>query len=213
MKYIKYDIDKYNFKTLLKDLFKVKSLSSINDNVEVFKRENDQNTNYHKLYYDWFRTDKITSLYESFIYDVVRPVYTEPIIYQAIPTFRVCYPNNIAVGEFHKDKHYRNGEWAEKVNELNYFMPLTDAFDSNTIWVESKEDKGDYSPINCKYGEIVQWDGSNLTHGNKINKTGKCRISVDFRVIKESKYIESNHLTINTKMKFGIGGYYKKTKV
>ena len=66
--------------------------------------------------------------------------------------------------------------------------------------------------MNCDYGNIIQWDGSNLSHGNKINKTGKCRVSMDFRVISKSNYIESNHLTINTKIKFGIGGYYKITK-
>ena len=91
-------------------------------------------------------------------------------------------------------------------------MPLTNAFDTNTIWVESEEDKGDFAPMNCNYGEIIQWDGSNLSHGNKLNKTGKCRISVDFRVIKKSEYIESNQSSINTSIKFAIGGYYKVTK-
>ncbi len=61
----------------------------------------------------------------------------------------------------------------------------------------------------CKYGNIIQWDGSNLTHGNKINKTGKARVSIDFRVIKYSNYKPSEHGSINTKTKFQIGGYYK----
>ena len=164
------------------------------------------------MFYKWIREKETLELYSKFIHDVIRPLYNEKIIYQSIPTFRVCYPNNIAVGEFHKDKYYRNRDWAEKVNELNYFLPITDAYDTNTIWVESEEDKGDYTAMNCSYGEVVQWDGSNLTHGNYINKTGKCRISMDFRVIKKSKYIDSDHKTINTKVKFGIGGYYKESK-
>ena len=212
MKKIKYNTNKFNFAEQLQNLFNIEKLDSINDLVPVFERKNDQNTKYHKLYYDWIRQDKSKLLYENFINEVVRPLYDESIVYQAIPTFRVCYPNNIAVGEFHKDKHYRNIEWAEKVNELNYFMPLTNAFDTNTIWVESEEDKGDFAPMNCNYGEIIQWDGSNLSHGNKLNKTGKCRISVDFRVIKKSEYIESNQSSINTSIKFAIGGYYKVTK-
>ena len=202
MKKIKYNTNKFNFAEQLQNLFNIEKLDSINDLVPVFERKNDQNTKYHKLYYDWIRQDNSKLLYENFINEVVRPLYDESIVYQAIPTFRVCYPNNIAVGEFHKDKHYRNIEWAEKVNELNYFMPLTNAFDTNTIWVESEEDNG----------EIIQWDGSNLSHGNKLNKTGKCRISVDFRVIKKSEYIESNQSSINTSIKFAIGGYYKVTK-
>lgn len=211
MQNIQYNIQKYNFQPQICKLFNVNSLSSIDDNVTVFSRKTDQQTLHHQLFYKWFRQENISSLYDNFIHEVIRPLYDEKIIYQAIPTFRICYQNNIAVGEFHKDKHYRDIKWAEKVDELNYYLPLTDAYDSNTIWVESQEDKGDFSPINCSYGTVVEWDGSNLTHGNKINKTGKCRVSVDFRVIKKSKYIDSNHETINTKVKFGIGGYYKES--
>lgn len=204
-----YSIEIFPFAELLENLFKVQDLSLINDEVEVFKRENDQSTKYHKIFYEWARTDSFEQLYSNFILKVVKPLYNEQVVYQAIPTFRVAYPNNIAVGEFHKDKHYRDVTWADEVDEDNFFLPFTNAFDTNTIWVESEEDKEDYAPIECKYGEIVQWDGSNLKHGNKINTTGKCRVSVDFRVIRYSKYKPSEHGSINTRTKFQIGGYYK----
>jgi ectoine hydroxylase-related dioxygenase (phytanoyl-CoA dioxygenase family) len=148
-------------------------------------------------------------MYNEFILNVVKPLYNEQIVYQSIPTFRVAYPNNIAVGEYHKDKWYRDADWAVEVGEDNFFLPFTDAFDTNTIWAESQEDKGDYSPMNCNYGEVIQWDGSNLTHGNKINTTGKARVSVDFRVMKYTNYKPSEQGSINTKTKFQIGGYYK----
>lgn len=209
MKKISYNINQFPFKYKLEKLFNIKDLSLLNDNIEVFTREKDQSTIWHKLFYEWSRSEEFSILYDKFILEVIKPLYNEQIVYQAIPTFRVCYPNNIAVGEFHKDKHYRNGEWAVKVKEDNFFLPFTDAFDTNTIWAESEEDKGDFTPINCNYGECVQWDGCNLTHGNKINLTGKARISVDFRVIKYSNYIPSEHSSINTKIKFQIGGYYK----
>lgn len=207
---ISYSIEKFPFQQRLQELFQVNDLTTLNDDVEVFKRENDQNTIWHKEYYAWARTAEFKELYGSFVKDVIRPLYDESIVYQAIPTFRVAYPNNIAVGEFHKDKHYRNQDWAASVHEENYFFPMTDAFDTNTIWVESEEDKGDFAPMNCKYGEVVRWDGSNLTHGNKINTTGRCRVSVDFRVIKLSNYTPSEHQSINTKIKFQIGGYYEQ---
>jgi len=209
MKKINYDIQKFPFKEKIETLFNINELSLLNDNVEVFTREKDQSTNWHKLFYQWARTDEFILMYDKFILEIVKPFYNDQIVYQAIPTFRVAYPNNIAVGEFHKDKHYRNGEWAAKVKEDNFYLPFTDAFNTNTIWVESEEDKGDYAPMNCNYGEIIQWDGCNLTHGNKINTTGKARVSVDFRVIKYSNYVPSEHESINTKIKFQIGGYYK----
>lgn len=207
---VTYNTADYPFKKRLQELFNVEELSALSDSVDVFKRENDQSTKYHKTYYEWARTDEFTKLYESFIHNVVKPLYNESIVYQAIPTFRVAYPNNIAVGEYHKDKQYRDVNWAQDVDEDNYYLPFTDAFDTNTIWVESEEDKGDYAPMNCAYGELIQWDGANLTHGNKINETGKCRISIDFRVMKYMNYKPSEHGSINTKTKFQIGGYYKQ---
>jgi len=209
MKKINYNINNFPFKLRLEEIFQINELSNLNDNIEVFTREKDQSTNWHKLFYNWARTDEFINFYDKFILEIVRPIYDEQIVYQSIPTFRVAYPNNIAVGEFHKDKHYRNGEWAAMVKEDNFFLPFTDAYDTNTIWVESEEDKGDFTPMNCNYGECIQWDGCNLTHGNKINNTGKARISIDFRVIRYSNYVPSEHESINTKIKFQIGGYYK----
>lgn len=183
-------------------------LHNLNEDVPLFKRETDQSTVYHTLFYNWSKTDDFKIMYNKFISQVIYPLYGKSIVYQTIPTFRVSYPNNIAVGEFHKDKQYRDISWAERVKEDNFFLPFTDAYDTNTIWVESKEDAGDYAPMNCKYGEIIQWDGSNLTHGNKINTTGKTRVSVDFRVIPYKNYVASDRGSINTNTKFEIGGYY-----
>ena len=208
---INYNTQQFSFSKKLNQLFKVEDLASINDDVEVFSREKDQSTKWHKLYYEWARTEEFIQLYDKFILEIVRPLYNEDIIYQSIPTFRVAYPNNIAVGEFHKDKFYRDINWAIEVDEDNFYLPFTDAFDTNTIWVESEEDKGDFAPMNCNYGELIQWDGSNLMHGNKINETGRTRISIDFRVMKYSNYRSSEHGSINTKTKFQIGEYYKTT--
>ena len=204
MKRIKYNIVNFPFSQLVSKLFNVNKLSEISDNIEILSRKTDQSTLYHKRYYKWARTNEFINLYDEFILNIIKPIYNEKIVYQSIPTFRICYPNNIAVGEFHKDKHYRDVNWAEQVKEDNFFLPFTKAYDTNTVWVESEENKGDYAPINCEYGEIVQWDGS-----NKVNQTGKCRISVDFRVMKYSNYIPSNQGSINTKTKFQIGDYYK----
>jgi hypothetical protein len=63
--------------------------------------------------------------------------------------------------------------------------------------------------MDSNYGECIEWEASKLTHGNKDNVTSITRVSVDFRVIPKSRYIDSNHLTINTKIPFGVGGYYE----
>lgn len=206
---IKYDTNKYNFSERLKEVFSVFELENIVDeSIPLVKRETDQNTIWHKKYYEWARSEDFKTIYNQFILEVVRPLYEETIVFQKIPTFRIAYPNNIAVGEWHKDKWYRDINWADKVKEDNFFLPFTDAYDTNTIWTETFEDSGDFYPMNCNYGEIIKWDGSNLTHGNKINKTKKTRISVDFRIIKFTNYTESDFGSINTKSKFKIGEYY-----
>ena len=177
---------------------------------ELFERENDQSTVWHKCFYDRIREDSIfESEYMSFLSQHIKPRFNEEIVYQKIPTFRVHLPDNISVGEFHKDKHYRNEDWADRVRELNYFGPLTKAYGTNTIWAETEEDLGDYKEMRADYGECVEWSATKLTHGNKQNITRNTRVSFDFRVIPKSRYIESNHLTINTKIPFGIGGYYE----
>jgi len=215
MNKIKYSIEQFNFVNFIKQAFNIDDLENIHRASDFsyqnkFKRENDQSTHYHKLFYDLARTETFQELYIEFIRGTIKPRYENGIVYQRIPTFRLQFPNNIAVGEYHKDKNYRNGEWAAAVKELNYFLPLTRATGTNTIWAESIEDKGDFSPMEAIYGEVIEWDGSNLKHGNKENTEGFTRISMDFRVISKQNYIPSTHASINTKTTFAIGGYYNE---
>ena len=209
---ILYDIKKYRFKNIVNNWLDTRDLSKLHEirQYEHFDREHDQSTQWHKMFYMMVRIDKtFDKIYMNFLREHIKPRFGEEIVYQKIPTFRVQLPGNIAVGEFHKDRDYRNKEWADKVKEVNYYLPFTKAYGTNTIWTESKEDKGDFKPIDSSYGECTEWEASKLTHGNKDNVTSITRVSVDFRVIPKSRYIESNHLTINTKIPFGIGGYYE----
>ena len=209
---ITYDTKIYDFKSVVENWLN-NELSKLHlvKQYEHFDREHDQSTMWHKLFYEKIRVDEtFNNIYLKFLIDIIKPRFGENIIYQKIPTFRVHLPGNVSVGEFHKDKHYRNVEWAEQVKELNYFVPLTDAYGTNTIWAETEEDKGDYQSFDSKHGECIEWNASNLTHGNKDNKTSKTRVSFDFRIIPKSRYVDSTHLSINTKIPFGIGGYYEE---
>lgn len=215
MKTINYNTGKYNFKDYIQKALNTDTLSFIHKNDdfiynEKFKRENDQSTHYHKLYYEFSRTPEFTELFKSFIEEVVKPQFGEEVVYQTIPTFRLHFPGNIAVGEYHRDRNYRDEDWASRVKESNFFLPFTDAFGTNTIWVESEEDKEDFSPMEVEYGQIVMWDGTNLLHGNKTNEESTTRVSFDFRVMPMSRYEPSEHGSINTKSKFALGEYYSK---
>ncbi len=217
MNRIQYSIKKYDFSSLIEDWFGLStnetSLCELHrlKKYDVFSREKDQSSDWHKIFYKKIREDNsFFNIYQSFLRDIIKPRYNgEDIVYQKIPTFRVHLSGNLAVGEYHKDKQYRKKEWAELVGETNYFLPFTDTNESNTIWSESQEDKGDFSPMLLKLGECMEWDGSNLTHGNKINDSDRTRVSVDFRIIPRSRYTDCKSPTINTKTLFVIGQYYE----
>ena len=217
MNKIAYDTLTYQFLDVIESWFWTDGImptSGISDlhfhkSYDLFERQNDQSTIWHRCFYKMIREDKsFNDVYLKFLKDKIKPRFNEEIVYQNIPTFRVHLPGNISVGEFHKDKHYRDEKWANQVRELNYFLPLTKAYGTNTIWAETEEDLGDYREIRADYGECVEWCATKLTHGNKQNITRNTRVSFDFRVIPKSRYVESEHLTINTKIPFGIGGYY-----
>jgi len=216
MKKYNYPTTEYPFKNIIKTNLGVSSLSFIHNEKafkynDKFERKNDQSTHYHKRFYKIARSQEFINIYKLFINEIVKPTFGEDVVYQKIPTFRLHFPGNIAVGEYHRDRNYRDPEWAARVKEFNFFLPLTDAYGTNTIWLESEEDKQDFFPMKAEYGQIVKWDGSNLLHGNKLNEESTTRVSFDFRVMPISRYEASNHGSINTGTSFSLGGYYDKT--
>jgi ectoine hydroxylase-related dioxygenase (phytanoyl-CoA dioxygenase family) len=208
MEFVNYNTDKFNFRNIIESILETDNLEKIHliQDYKLFVKGTDQSTVWHRKYYD--NLDKFLPLYNEFIKDVVKPTFGEDIVYQKIPTFRTQLVNNLGVFEFHRDRDYSHNE-----EERNFFLPFTDAYSTNTIWVESEEDKADYSPMNTLYGQVVKWNGNSLMHGNKQNNTLNTRVSVDFRCIPLSKYSEEEGAAaIYSKMKFKVGDYYEVTK-
>ena len=54
------------------------------------------------------------------------------------------------------------------------------------------------------------WSGATLRHGNKLNDTGKSRVSVDFRIIPVSKYQDEGKQSITNQTKMILGEYWKE---
>ena len=215
MKTYNYSTKKFNFKNLIIKHLNISSLEFIHNEKDFnykkkFERKNDQSTHYHQKFYNLAHSSDFLNVYNSFISEIVKPLFGEQIVYQKVPTFRLHFPGNIAVGEYHRDREYRDLEWSKRVKEFNFFLPITDAYNTNTIWLESEEGKEDFSPMNVKHGQVVKWDGSNLLHGNKLNEEITTRVSFDFRVMPLSRYEPSNHGSINMNTSFSLGGYYTK---
>jgi ectoine hydroxylase-related dioxygenase (phytanoyl-CoA dioxygenase family) len=63
--------------------------------------------------------------------------------------------------------------------------------------------------MEAKVGEYYIWNGANLLHGNKENKTGVSRVSVDFRLIKLDNF-SYNGTSVTTKVPMELGHYWSQ---
>jgi hypothetical protein len=205
-----YDTGMYNLKELMHDILDEKDLSQIGVEEEHELYDNphkDQSSKYHKKYYKNV-TSKFFEVYDKLASEIATKIFPDArVAYQRKPTFRIHLKDNLAVGEFHKDKAY-----SHDTEEVNVFLPLTPAYGNNTIWVESEEDKGDYQPMNCDLGQYIVWDGANLMHGNKLNDTSGTRVSIDFRFIKLNDIKDTGKESISTGTPMTLGKYWKECK-
>jgi ectoine hydroxylase-related dioxygenase (phytanoyl-CoA dioxygenase family) len=214
MKKYKYNIDDYNLVDIIRCAFNINQLDQIHSILDTdlgipTDPSQDQTTIFHKIFYQLYEQEnsEFLKVYNDFVaYLIYKHFEDKNIVYQSTPTFRVQIPNNIAVAKWHKDKAYNHSP-----KEINIYLPLTKAFDSNTVWAESEEDKGDYSPMNAEVGEYYIWDGANLNHGNKENKTGFSRVSLDFRLI-DKKDFDYAGTSVTTKVPMKLGHYWKEYK-
>jgi hypothetical protein len=210
---IDYDTEKYNFKKLVEELFN-HELSTLKMKLhKVSTMEDNSNTNYHKLFYNKLNNgwNELSNMYDKFMKDIVVDLVNCDFIYQYQPSIRINYPNNYAAPEYHCDTMpgYDHPE-----GEINFIIPLTDMYDTNSIWVESEPGKKDFKPVNTKLGQLLIFNGNKCYHGNELNKTGKTRVSFDFRIIFKKRYnnyiINNPKYSVTTNKKFIIGEYYKE---
>tara|TARA_R110000824_G_scaffold93267_2_gene225702 strand:- start:854 stop:1504 length:651 start_codon:yes stop_codon:yes gene_type:complete len=214
MKKYKYDTDEFDFRSVVEVYLENIDIENLHQTDKFHKKltsasggYGDQKQNLHKKFYS--KMDEyplFKNLYDRFIKEFLTAQVECEFHYQRFPTFRIHQPDNVGVFEFHKDKDYNHSE-----HEINIFMPITKAYGSNTVWVESKEDKGDFSPMEAEYGEVFIWDGANLKHGNKTNETNQTRVSFDYRVLPIEKYNESEVKSSVTNAKaMSLDNYFQK---
>ena len=189
----KFDISDYPFHHIVADLFQVDDLSGVHlldlnlTKQKLLVQENEAETFFHKTFYKKLNEgwSELTDAYQNFITNELSKHITGPFIYQKTPTFRAHVPNQTAVSKWHFDSDPNHGhpDW-----EINIQIPLTEMKDTAATWVETVPGLGNYQPMNMEYGEYVLFDGNRCTHGNYPNKTGKTRVSFDFRIIPCRKY-------------------------
>ena len=181
----------------------------------------DRKSPFVKYFYKLFDTD-YTILYEylSFIKNYIKPLYPKEqyLVIQKTPNIRFHLPGYSNIGSRDKDESkeiiglHHDGEFGHPETEINVILPITEMFDTNSIYYEttpnSNLDYNLYNNLRLKENDFFMGYFNKCNHYNKINKTNITRVSLDFRIIPYSKYKDNNKLSATSKTKFEIGKYY-----
>jgi hypothetical protein len=223
-----YDSSVFNFHQLFQDFADPdsKGLNNLHNYIgkeflptSTISVDNDQRQDIYEVLYaidkgynldlDTPKRGQFLTLFDDFVHHIAKNVFKEDLVYQNRPTLRVSFPGNKAVGDWHRDREYNH-----PLEEVNIWVPITIASNTNTIWIESSFDKEDYSPVNIDIGKFLIFD-SGLKHGNVINDENQTRISFDFRVIPKSIYKTSDaeSSSYSQGINFKVGEYYSVTSI
>lgn len=178
----------------------------------------DRNSIFVKRFHEY--VDKYTHFNETY-YEFIRknilPLFPEEthIVVQKTPNIRFSLPDNAAIGYDKKDPDniiglHCDSDFGHHHTEMNFIIPITPMFQSNSIYHETHPESNtnplDFENLTLETNVFAQAYFNKIHHCNRINKTGKTRISFDIRVIPYSKY--QNHLEEFKGTKFELGNYY-----
>jgi hypothetical protein len=104
--------------------------------------------------------------------------------YQASPSLRVHMPHTRALGVPHCDRDYFH-----QPSEINFWIPLTRVFASNSLTAESAPGRGDFAPFEAGPGEFVRFYGNGARHYTVENLTPLTRVSLDIRVVPRERFV------------------------
>lgn len=211
---------------------------SLNDEYKNLD-ESEQN----KISISFYETSKnINNLYVKFIKDIISPYFKDPVYYQAVPTFRFHFPNQL--GYNWKDRYHTDIMLGHPPYEINIWLPFTKTYDSNSIRITPYEESMNFlkscnydfelfaeqvqyndeisdmlrkssNAINMNYGQFIMFDPRCL-HCTQHNITNDTRVSMDIRIITKEelrKYSRQYRTTGRKKMLFTPDNYFSNKPV
>ena len=188
-------------------------------NIPIFGKT-DRTSPFIKNFYKYVDTDyEFIYNYLKFIEKNIKPLFNEKLIIQKTPNIRFHLPECTNIGKRDTDEYsdiiglHKDIEFGHHPNELNVIIPITDMYDTNSIYFESepKSDQNvyDYQNLKLNKNNFSINKFNSCLHYNKINKTDITRVSLDFRIIPYSKYYEQpDKESATDNIKFKIGDYY-----
>ena len=212
----------------LENLHKLLKNKKVSDDTKKYYKtipifgKNDRISEFIRLFYKRYdENDDLNKLYIDLLYKIKNDVFPneEYLICQKTPNIRIHFPECTNIGKLETDPNkdiiglHNDSMFNHPENEINLMIPLTNMYDTNSLFIQAdleKEDINSYKPLKLKPGEISFNYLNKYKHFNKINKTGKTRVSFDIRVVPFSKYKTSEKLSATGKNKFTIDDYYIK---
>jgi hypothetical protein len=218
---LKFNKSEYDFISPIQTMFNTNKLDELHlaskNDYKLFKQfGEDSSTEFHKLFYETINNEESNNVsqqlkenYIKFIKNVIFPYLNlEQALVQKFPTIRFHLPNNVAVARPHIDSEFH------PIGEINFTIAITDMYDTNSIWIETMPRLEEYICFNLKEGDCICFNANLCSHYNKINETGKTRVSMDFRVLPLNMYDTSNNKkSASTNQNYVDGGYYNLIKL
>ena len=117
---------------------------------------------------------EIQDSYHSFILELLRDTFSGISSYQSPPSFRFHYCGRSS-SVFHRDR-----DFGVEDGRLNVWVPLTNVWGENSLWIESTVGAKNYEPIAMKLGQALIFDGVNLGHGSIQQIRRESALTLDF---------------------------------
>ena len=191
---------------------------------------NDRESILIKLFYQYYDNNlEIKEKYINFMKNIKYKHFSneEYLVIQKTPNIRIHLPNCSNIGKLDTDPNkniiglHSDNMFGHPDEEFNIIIAITEMYNSNSIYYEkkfNKNKKNEFNKFNINDYESLNLNRNNysilylnkIKHFNKINKTGKTRISFDTRIIPYSKYNKNNKYSKTFNKKFEIGDYYIK---
>lgn len=238
---VPYDATAYDFRTLLRTTFEVDDLEALHlaldsnrmtgEEKSYFNEQStlgstDRSSVFVKSFLRYFDTDyTFLHAYLNFLAKEIKPLFPEEekILVQKTPNLRVHLPGHTAIGSRESDPSeevvglHTDRELGHPEGTINVVIPLTEMRDTNTIFYESEdssENKGANNYVTLDTTSMNEFFMINLyskRHFNRINTTGKTRVSMDVRVVPFSSYKGNAHppgYSVTHGKAFVAGDYY-----
>ncbi|MDV3351125.1 hypothetical protein QGP82_20640 [Leptothoe sp. LEGE 181152] len=224
-----YDTNRFHFAQLIYDILlgdyegpalPLEQLHTMGKPSHVLTFSNDQNLYFHHKYYNSPKLPRVLKVYRDFIKTVIAPQFVDShLVVQAKPTFRIHLPNNTAIpadigGDSTRPGLHCDADYNHPDVEINFWVPFTQCYPSNTLYLESQPGKKDFRPMVLSNGQVLRFWGARCLHHNQMNEQGPTRVSFDFRVMNKSDWdtLDPTWLkqmaTVQHKLKLTLGDYY-----